>query len=122
MRVIVMVFLGLLTITLAFAEQCPDPQQSSLAWGEVPPHWEVSPFSAGCPQADEQTDFTKAHILQAGYGQGVSCHYRNRVGDYAIWRQARTKLPARQTPFWVATLGGYVCDAGLAECDFLLIG
>lgn len=103
---------------LSYATQCPDPQTTSLKWGVPPPPWEVNPFSPNPPQGDEHTRFVRANILVAGYGQGVLCTYRTSVGDYSIWWQVRTKIPAPVDYRWIATLGGFVCSVGLETCEF----
>ncbi len=102
----------------AAATTCPDPETSSLKWGVIPLPWELNPFSANSPQADDTTRFARANILVAGYGQGVMCTYRNSVGEYSIWWQILTKIPPRSDNQWINTLGGYVCTQGLEECVF----
>ncbi|KGP62901.1 hypothetical protein EP47_14005 [Legionella norrlandica] len=101
-----------------FALTCPDPQTTSLRWGVPPSPWIVNPFSPNSPQGDENTRFVRSNILVAGYGQGITCTYRNSVGDYSILWQVRSKIPARADYSWIETIGGYVCTAGLNECQF----
>jgi Protein of unknown function (DUF3757) len=101
--------------------QCPDPQTSSLSWGEIPEPWELSPFSPDIPQADPLTSFKKANILVAGYGHGISCTYRESQGYYTIWWQTKVRIPSFNEPYWAKTLGGYVCSMGVPECQFLPI-
>lgn len=103
-------------VGLAF--NCPDPQTTSLKWGEPPSPWVVNPYSPHPPQGDEGTRFIRANILVAGYGQGVVCTYRNSLGDYSIWWQVRTKIPAPVDYHWIDTLGGFVCTEGLDQCQF----
>lgn len=103
---------------ITLATNCPDPQTTSLRWGVPPSPWVENPFSPNRPQGEENTQFIRANILVAGYGQGVVCTYRNSVGDYSIWWQVRTKIPARQDYNWIDTLGGFVCTRGLIECQF----
>ncbi|MFO9000849.1 DUF3757 domain-containing protein [Legionella pneumophila serogroup 1] len=102
----------------AYAHTCPDPQTTSLQWGVPPSPWVENPFSPNSPQGEENTRFVRANILVAGYGQGVTCTYRNSVGDYSILWQVRTKIPARADYSWIETMGGYVCTRGLNECQF----
>ncbi|CAM3001316.1 DUF3757 domain-containing protein [Legionella worsleiensis] len=101
-----------------FCTQCPDPDTTSLRWGVPPSPWVENPFSVNKPQGEENTRFVKANILVASYGQGVTCTYRNSVGDYSIWWQILTKIPARTDNNWIDTLGGYVCTQGLTQCEF----
>ena len=101
-----------------YAYNCPDPHTSSLQWGEIPKPWLLNPFSAQKPQADKDTQFVRANILVASYGQGVVCTYKNSLGEYSIWWQARTKIPPPTEMLWIKTLGGYVCTQGLLPCTF----
>ncbi len=113
-------FLCLVTSLLgvaAYAENCPDPNTTSLQWGVPPEPWEVSPFSQS-PQGEENTQFIRANILVAGYGQGVACSYRNSLGNYTIWWKVPTKIPARVDYNWIEIMGGYVCTVGLIPCQF----
>jgi hypothetical protein len=103
---------------LSYAVNCPNPQTTSLKWGVPPPPWEVNPFSPHPPQGDENTRFVRANILVAGYGQGVLCTYRNSGGEYSIWWQVLTKIPARSDYKWIDTLGGFVCSQSLELCEF----
>lgn len=112
--------LGSLASFLTYAHTCPDPETTSLKWGVPPSPWEVNPYSPNRPQGEENTRFVKANILVAGYGQGITCTYRNSVGYYSIWWQVLTKIPARGDYSWIDTLGGFVCTQGLAECQFFV--
>ncbi|KTD22389.1 DUF3757 domain-containing protein [Legionella londiniensis] len=108
----------LLCMNAAFAANCPDPGNSSLLWGEVPPSWELSPFSENSVQGEEGTQFTRANILVAGRGHGVACTYENSLGYYTIWKQASVHVPASMDYNWHKTLGGYECTASVAACLF----
>lgn len=112
--------IGLVVSGCGFTHTCPDPETSSLKWGVPPEPWLVNPFSAHDPQPDENTRFVKANILVAGYGQGVACTYRMSIGTYSIWWPVLTKVPARVDYRWIDTLGGFVCTAGLIECEFVV--
>ena len=115
------IFLGLLLIQCSFiavASTCPDPDTTSLQWGVPPSPWVVNPFSPNRPQGDVNTHFVRANILVAGYGRGVMCTYRNSVGEYSIWWEVLTKIPARVDYSWIDTLGGFVCTQGLTLCQF----
>lgn len=103
---------------LAVANICPDPDTSSLQWGEIPAPWVINPYSANQPQGEVGTRFVRANILVAGLGRGVMCTYRNSVGDYSIWWQVLVKIPARVDYNWIDTQGGFVCTQGLAACQF----
>lgn len=100
-----------------YATHCPDPQTTSLKWGEVPAPWVVNPYSQR-PQGDDNTLFIRANIIVAGYGRGVTCTYRNSGGDYSIWWPVLTKMPSRVDYRWIDTLGGFVCTQGLEACEF----
>ncbi|KTD47647.1 DUF3757 domain-containing protein [Legionella quateirensis] len=111
--------IALFTFSVAgYSTHCPDPNTTSLKWGVPPSPWVENPFSPNKPQGEENTRFVKANILVARYGQGVTCTYRNSAGDYSIWWQVLTKIPARSDNSWIDTLGGYVCTQGLTECQF----
>lgn len=103
---------------IANSTTCPDPDTTSLKWGVPPSPWVENPFSPNKPQGEENTRFVKANILVARYGQGVTCTYKNSVGEYSIWWQVLTKIPARSDYSWIDTLGGYVCTQGLTACHF----
>lgn len=103
---------------LVQATNCPDPQTTSLKWGVPPTPWVVNPYSPNRPQGEESTRFVRANILVAGYGQGVLCTYRNSLGEFSIWWQVLTKIPARVDYNWIETLGGFVCTQGLEQCQF----
>lgn len=109
--------LGFCSIT-SHASTCPDPGTTSLQWGVPPAPWVVNPFSLNDPQGEEGTLFVRANILVAGYGQGVMCTYRMSAGEYSIWWQVKTKIPARSDYSWIETLGGFVCTQGLSLCQF----
>ena len=114
----------LAAITLLFglsaqaAAICPDPNNSSLAWGVIPAPWEANPFSSNRPQGEKNTSFTRANILVAGFGRGILCTYQNSVGFYSIWWQVNVKMPARVDNNWRDTLGGYECTGAIDECVF----
>ncbi|WP_133139178.1 DUF3757 domain-containing protein [Legionella genomosp. 1] len=115
-------FLWLLALTLnAYASVCPDPDNSSLQWGEPPYPWLKNPFSANPPYGEPGTQFVKANILVAGFGRGVSCTYRNSAGDYSIWRQTIVKLPPRVDPNWIDIYTGYVCTSAREACEFYVV-
>lgn len=100
-----------------FATNCPDPQTTSLKWGEVPAPWMINPYSQR-PQGDDNTRFVRANILVAGYGRGVTCTYRNSAGEYSIWWPILTKIPSRMDYNWIDSLGGFICTQGIGECQF----
>lgn len=100
------------------ATHCPDPETTSLKWGVPPEPWVENPYSSHSPQGEENTRFVRANILVAGYGRGVVCTYQNSVGEYSIWWQVLTKIPAPVDYSWIDTLGGFVCTVGLTECQF----
>lgn len=106
--------------SIGCAMTCPDPETSSLQWGEPPTPWVVNPYSQHPPQGEEGTRFVRANILVAQYGLGVVCTYRSSLGDYSIWLQALTKIPALGDYSWIRTLGGYVCTQGVDECHFFV--
>ena len=114
--ILIMFGAGLLNQAL-FASTCPDPETSSLQWGEVPESWSVSPFSV-TPQGEANTRFVRANIMVAGLGRGIVCTYHNSLGDYSIWRQVLVKIPAPVDYNWIDTLGGFVCTASLVNCQF----
>lgn len=111
-------FFFVLNSLAAQATNCPDPETTSLKWGVPPPPWVVNPYSPNRPQGEEGTRFVRANILVAGYGQGVVCTYRNSLGEYSIWWQVLTKIPARSDYNWIDTIGGFVCTQGLLQCQF----
>lgn len=111
--------LVLLVTSLAQATICPDPNNSSLQEGVIPPPWELNPFSANRPYGEEGTHFVRANILVAGsYGRGVVCTYLNSVGFYSIWWPVTSKIPPRSDNNWRDTLGGYECTTSLTGCVF----
>ena len=100
------------------AEICPDPNNSSLQYGVIPPPWVVNPFSDNKPQGEKNTLFVRANILVAGFGRGVLCTYRNSVGYYSIWWQVSVKIPAPIDNNWRDSLGGFECTSSLEACVF----
>lgn len=119
MRILLISLLMALWATASQAQVCPDPQNSSLLWGEPPAPWVENPFSPNRPQGEEHTRFLKANILVAGVlGRGVSCTYQNSVGQYSIWWPVRTKIPSRMDNQWVESVSGFVCSQSLAACLF----
>lgn len=115
-----MLFMGIsFLIPAAFADECPDPQSSSLKWGEPPAPWEVNPFSPNRPQGDDSTRFLHANILVTNtFGKGVTCTYRMSLGEYSIWRSVATKVPAPSDYKWIKIQGGYICTQGIEKCQF----
>lgn len=101
-----------------YAAVCPDPDSSSLAWGEIPAPWQANPFSANTPQGEANTKFVRANIMVAGLGRGVVCTYHNSLSEYSIWWDTLVKRPARTDYNWIDALGGYVCAKSLAICQF----
>lgn len=97
---------------------CPNPETTSLKWGEPPAPWVINPFSENRPQGDVNTQFVRANILVAGIGRGVVCTYKNSVGLYSIWWPVLVKVPPREDYNWIDTLGGYVCTDSLMGCQF----
>lgn len=97
---------------------CPDPKTSSLKWGEIPPPFEVDPFSQHSVQGDATTRFINVQILVAGYGQGVVCTYRNSLGLYSIWWQTLVKIPSPENWYWMDTNIGYLCSNSILDCAF----
>jgi hypothetical protein len=99
-------------------QHCPDPNNTSLAWGEVPTPWEVSPLSQR-PQGEEGTKFKKANVLVPnGLGRGVTCTYRNSVGNYTIIWTIPVKQPDRLETSWQRVNGGYACWDSVENCIF----
>lgn len=101
----------MLSILQIHAATCPDPNTSSLQWGEIPPPWEINPFSDNRPQGEKNTRFIRANILVAGFGRGVLCSYHNSAGYYSIWWQVNVKMPARIDNNWRDSLAGYECNS-----------
>lgn len=102
----------------SFAALCPDPNQSSLAWGEAPSPWLVNPFSKNTPQGEKNTSFIAASILIAGIGRGVMCTYQNSLGHYSIWWPVALRSPLISDVNWRASLGGYACTNERSQCVF----
>ncbi|MDX1837971.1 DUF3757 domain-containing protein [Legionella taurinensis] len=97
---------------------CPDPNTTSLQWGEPPAPWVVNPYSPHIPQGEANTAFVRANLLVAGLGRGVVCTYKNSLGEYSIWWQVLVKIPSRNDYRWIDTLGGFVCTQSLTDCEF----
>jgi len=110
-------FLVILT-SISHATNCPDPETTSLQWGVVPSPWVENPFSQHKPQGEAGTKFVRANILVAGLGQGVMCTYKNSLGEYSIWWQVLTKIPAPADYAWIDSVGGFTCTQGLTLCQF----
>lgn len=101
------------------ATVCPDPENSSLKWGEIPSPWQENPFSEHPPQAEEGTEFVRANILEYGHiGTGALCTYKSSVGEWSIWLNKPVKLPTRQDIYWIETFSGYICHAERENCVF----
>lgn len=105
-------------LSTAFAMRCPDPNNSSLQWGQPPVPWVTNPLSPNPPQGEDNAQFVRANILVAGVGRGVSCTYRISTGDYSIWFQALVKIPSRVDPFWIDSYNGKVCTQSIESCEF----
>ncbi|KTD24380.1 DUF3757 domain-containing protein [Legionella israelensis] len=119
MRSLFLLLLFGLWSSLSLAKICPDPQTSSLQWGEPPAPWVENPFSPNHPQGEENTRFVRSNILVAGViGRGVSCTYQNSVGQYSIWWPVRVKIPSQMDNHWIRTAAGYVCSESLSSCVF----
>lgn len=122
MNKIAMVLIGMVLCVSGMQAQaatiCPDPNTSSLQWGEVPLPWQTSPFSHNRPQGEVGTRFVQANILVAGFGRGVLCQYQNSAGYYSIWWQVNVKMPARTDREWRDSLGGFECTTSLEDCIF----
>jgi len=119
------IILGIVLMQGSFissATNCPDPETTSLKWGVPPPPWVENPFSPNHPQGEDNTRFVRANILVAGYGQGVMCTYHYSRGEYSIWWQVLTKIPAPSDYRWIDTLGGFVCTQGRSLCQFDVAG
>ena len=98
--------------------QCPDPQNSSLSWGIIPPPWIENPYSTNKPQGEPGIAFVQANILVAGLGRGVVCTYQNSLGLFSIWWPTLVKIPAREDYRWIDTVGGFVCTNAISDCLF----
>lgn len=118
MRLTVIIML-LFSMGMAQASVCPDPDNSALKWGEIPPPWQENPFSQHRPQAEEGTAFVRANILVYRHlGKGVTCTYKNSVGEWSIWLDKPVKLPTRQDIHWIDIVSGFVCKAARDDCIF----
>ncbi|AHE66758.1 hypothetical protein Loa_01204 [Legionella oakridgensis ATCC 33761 = DSM 21215] len=116
-KLIILMFV--LTSALSHAAVCPNPETSSLRWGEVPAPWQVNPFSPNTPQGEEGTQFVRANILVAGIGRGVICTYQNSRGEYSIWWQVGVKIPAEIDYRWRRSLNnGFECTDSIEICEF----
>lgn len=113
--ILVLLFLPMIQARAAI---CPDPNNSSLQQGIIPPPWEINPFSESKPVADLDTRFVRANILISGYGRGVVCTYQNSVCAYSIWWQVGVKIPAPIENNWHESLGGYECNTTFDSCVF----
>ncbi len=112
-------FLSLfLSTPLVEAAVCPDPNNSSLRWGEIPKPWEQNPFSENSPQGDPNAHFVRANILMAGLGRGILCTYDNSHGYYSIWWQVNVRSPLNTDYNWRKSLGGFECTYELNDCVF----
>lgn len=107
-----------LTPLSSVATICPDPNHSSLQWGEVPLPWEVNPFSEHQPQGEENAHFIRANILLAGSGRGIVCTYAISIGYYSIWWQVPVKIPAPAENNWRRSTAGYECTHSIVGCVF----
>lgn len=117
-RLFIFVFLFFCTF-VGYSTNCPDPETSSLKWGVPPSPWVENPYSPNSPQGEANTQFVRANIMVAGgVGRGVVCTYKNSVGEYSIWWQVLTKIPARVDYHWIDVLSGFVCTGDLNLCDF----
>ena len=112
---------GLIINSLAqvsFALSCPNPETSSLRWGETPPPWIADPFSANQPQGEANVAFVRATILVANLGRGITCTYQNSLGEYSIWWPVLVKIPAPIDYRWIDSYMGFVCTQSLDVCQF----
>ncbi|RMX05503.1 DUF3757 domain-containing protein [Legionella jordanis] len=112
-----LICLGFSMNTYAQIYSCPDPETTSLKWGEIPKPWQENPYSPR-PQGEEGTKFVRANILVAGTGRGVICAYRNSLGVYSIWWPVAVKIPARVDYNWIEVYGGFLCTQSLGDCQF----
>lgn len=108
---------SLLVCVNVSADTCPSLDNTSLAWGRVPPPWVVSPGSQD-PQPDDMATFKEATILVAGFSVGVSCTYQFSEGTYTIYYQTRVSKPSMNDTNWYEKPGGYGCAMGIEECVF----
>ncbi len=108
----------LLPVIQAQAAICPDPMNSSLQQGIIPPPWELDPFSESKRIGDQATRCGRANIFVAGYGRGVICSYQSSLGSYSIWWQVGVKAPASVENNWHESLGGYECNTTFDACVF----
>jgi hypothetical protein len=101
-----------------YAAVCPDPNASSLQWGEIPPPWMADPFSNNQPQGEPNTQFVRANIMIANVGRGIVCTYKNSLGDYSIWWPVLVKIPSTIDYRWIDTAWGFVCTLSRDQCQF----
>ncbi len=107
------------SLGLASAASCPDPDNSSLQWGEIPSPWQENPFSEHQPQPEEGTAFVRANLLVLGrYGVGATCTYKNSIGEWSIWLDKPVKLPTKHDLQWIEIVPGFVCHEDRALCEF----
>ncbi len=121
MKMIILIMTTLLICLTTFQTQaatCPNPETSSLQWGEIPPPWLADPFSDHDPQGDKNTRFVRANIMVAGIGRGIICNYKNSIGYYSIWWPVSVKIPARVDYNWIESNMGYACYISPEQCVF----
>ena len=100
------------------AATCPNPETSSLQWGQIPAPWLENPFSINPPQGEKNTRFVRANIMVAGIGRGIVCNYKNSIGYYSIWWPVSVKIPARVDYHWIESNMGYSCYESPEACVF----
>lgn len=117
---LVIVVLIINTVTqVSFALSCPNPETSSLRWGEIPAPWIADPFSANQPQGEANVRFIRANILvTSSIARGIVCTYKNSLGEYSIWWPVLVKIPAPIDYRWIGGYMGFVCTQSLDVCQF----
>lgn len=115
-KLLTMLMVGCIVPAL-YASICPDPNTSSLRWGEIPAPWIESPFSMK-PQGEPNARFVRAQVLVAGYGRGVACFYKNSLGEYSIWWPVLVRIPSSMDYHWIKNQNGFVCSYSLDDCEF----